>query len=182
MTHKHTIAMVQIKITASVKKLGDTSVEVLTEAAEAVGLKSVTVTSTQRPPKAQAEAMLANIEGNRNIRYKWAGQQVIDLARRMRRDKEARVDIIAAMTAKIEKLSAMGDKYRVSNHCVSDAKFEECNVIDVSYRDMPEDKQIPFLSQMVAKPEVAKVIQPLTREIAGFDMGEPALHFEIEQA
>lgn len=180
MTHKHTIAMVQIKITASVKKLGDTSVEVLTEAAEAVGLKSVTVTSTQRPPKAQAEAMLANIEGNRNIRYKWAGQQVIDLARRMRRDKEARVDIVAAMTAKIEELSAMG--HRVSKHCVSDAKFEECNVIDVSYRDMPEAKQIPFLSQMVAKPEVVKVIQPLTREIAGFDMGEPALHFEIEQA
>lgn len=180
MTLTHTIAMVQIKITASVKKLGDTSVAVLTEAAEAVGLESVTVTSTQRPPKAQAEAMLANIEGNRNIRYKWAGQQVIDLARRMRRDKEARVDIVAAMTAKIEQLSEQG--YRVSKHCVSDAEYEECNVIDVSYRDMPEDKQIAFLEQMVAKPEVAKVIQPLTREIAGFDMGEPALHFEIEQA
>lgn len=180
MTHKHSIAMVQIKITASVKKLGDTSVEVLTEAAEAVGLESVTVTSTQRPPRAQAEAMLTNIENNRNIRYKWAGQQVIDLARRMRRDKEARVDIIAAMTAKIEELSAQG--HRVSKHCVSDAEYEECNVIDVSYRDMPEDKQLLFLGQMVSKPEVVKVIQPLTREIAGFDMGEPALHFEIEQA
>lgn len=172
--------MVQIKITASIKKLGETSVEVLTEAAEAVGLDSVTVTSTQRPPKAQAEAMLANIEDNRNIRYKWAGQQVIDLARRMRRDKEARVDIIAAMTAKIEQLAAQG--LRVSKHCVSDAEYEECNVIDVSYRDMPEDKQLLFLGQMVAKPEVIKVIQPLTRDVAGFDMGEPALHFEIEQA
>lgn len=172
--------MVQIRITASIKKLGETSVEVLTEAAEAVGLDSVTVTSTQRPPKAQAEAMLANIEDNRNIRYKWAGQQVIDLARRMRRDKEARVDIIAAMTAKIEQLAAQG--LRVSKHCVSDAEYEECNVIDVSYRDMPEDKQLLFLGQMVAKPEVIKVIQPLTRDVAGFDMGEPALHFEIEQA
>ena len=73
--------MVQIKITASIKKLGETSVEVLTEAAEAVGLKSITVTSTQRPSRAQAEAMLTNIENNRNIRYKWAGQQVIDLAK-----------------------------------------------------------------------------------------------------
>ena len=172
--------MVQIKITASIKKLGETSVEVLTEAAEAVGLDSVTVTSTQRPPKQQAEAMLTNIENNRNIRYKWAGQQVIDLARRMRRDKEARVDIIAAMTAKIEQLAAQG--LRVSKHCVSDAEYEECNVIDVSYRDMPEDKQLLFLGQMVAKPEVIKVIQPLTRDVAGFDMGEPALHFEIEQA
>lgn len=170
----------KIKVTASIKKLGDTTMEVLPEAGIAVGLESVTVTSTQRPPRQQAEAMLTNIEQNHNIRYKWAGQQVIDLARRMRRDKEARVDIIAAMTAKIEELSAQG--HRVSKHCVSDAEFEECNVIDVSYRDMPEDKQIPFLSQMVAKPEVAKVIQPLTREIAGFDMGEPALHFEIEQA
>lgn len=174
--------MVQIRITASIKKLGETSIEVLTEAAEAVGLDSITVTSTQRPPRAQAEAMLTNIEHNRHIRYKWAGQQVCDLARTMRGRKEAREDIIEAMTAKIEELSAMGDKYRVSNHCVSDAEFEKCNVIDVSYRDMPEDKQIPFLSQMVAKPEVAKVIQPLTREIAGFDMDEPAFHFEIEQA
>lgn len=182
MINQYIATMVQIKITASIKKLGETSIEVLTEAAEAVGLDSITVTSTQRPPRAQAEAMLTNIEQNRNIRYKWAGQQVIDLARRMRRDKEARVDIIAAMTAKIEELSAMGDKYRVSNHCVSDAEYEELNVIDVSYRDMPEDKQLLFLAQMVAKPEVAKVIQPLTREIAGFDMGEPALHFEIEQA
>lgn len=170
----------KIKITASVKKLGETSIEVLTEAAKAVGLDSVTVTSTQRPPRAQAEAMLSNIEHNHNIRYKWAGQQVIDLARKMRSTKEPRVDIIDAMTAKIEELAKLG--HRVSKHCVSDAEYEECNVIDVSYRDMPEDKQIPFLSQMVAKPEVVKVIQPLTREVVGFDMGEPAFHFEIEQA
>lgn len=170
----------KIKVTASIKKLGDTTMEVLTEAGIAVGLESVTVTSTQRPPRQQAEAMLTNIEQNHNIRYKWAGQQVVDLARTMRRNKEARVDIIAAMTAKIEQLSEQG--YRVSKHCVSDAEYEECNVIDVSYRDMPEDKQIAFLEQMVAKPEVVKVIQPLTRDIAGFDMGEPALHFEIDQA
>lgn len=170
----------KIKVTASIKKIGYTTQQVLTEAAIAVGLESVTVTSTQRPPRAQAEAMLSNIEQNHNIRYKWAGQQVVDLARTMRRNKEARGDIIAAMTAKIEQLADMG--YRVSKHCVSDAEYEECNVIDVSYRDMPEDKQIAFLEQMVSKPEVVKVIQPLTRDIAGFDMGEPALHFEIEQA
>lgn len=170
----------KIKVTASIKKLGDTTMDVLTECGLAVGLNSITVTSTQRPPRAQAEAMLTNIEQNHNIRYKWAGQQVVDLARSMRRNKEARQDIIDAMAAKIEQLSAQG--YRVSNHCVSDAEYEECNVIDVSYRDMPEDKQIAFLEQMVSKPEVTKVIQPLTRDIAGFDMGEPALHFEIEQA
>ncbi len=171
---------VKIKITASIKKLGETSIKVLTEAAEAVGLESITVTSTQRPPRAQADAMLTNIEQNRNIRYKIAGQQVVDLARSMRRTHEAREDIIEAMTAKIEQLAAQG--MRVSKHCVSDAEYEECNVIDVSYRDMPESKQVPFLAQMVAKPEVVKVIQPLTRDIAGFDMAEPALHFEIEQA
>jgi hypothetical protein len=170
----------RIKVTATIKKLGETTTLVLTEAAMAAGLDSVTVTSTQRPPRQQAEAMLTNIEQNHNIRYKWAGQQVVDLARSMRRNKEPRQDIIDAMTAKIEQLSAQG--YRVSKHCVSDAEYDECNVIDVSYRDMPEDKQIAFLEQMVAKPEVIKVIQPLTRDIAGFDMGEPALHFEIEQA
>lgn len=170
----------KIKVTASIKKLGETTTVVLTEAAMAVGLDSVTITSTQRPPRQQADTMLTNIEQNHNIRYKWAGQQVVDLARSMRRNKEARQDIIDAMAAKIEELSAQG--YRVSKHCVSDAEYEQCNVIDVSYRDMPEDKQIAFLEQMVSKPEVVKVIQPLTRDIAGFDMGEPALHFEIEQA
>ena len=89
----------KIKVTASIKKLGDTTMEVLTEAGIAVGLESVTVTSTQRPPRQQAEAMLTNIEQNHNIRYKWAGQQVVDLARTMRSNKEARVDISAAMTA-----------------------------------------------------------------------------------
>ena len=170
----------KIKVTASIKKLGETTTIVITEAAMAVGLDSVTITSTQRPPRQQADTMLTNIEQNHNIRYKWAGQQVVDLARSMRRNKEARQDIIDAMAAKIEELSAQG--YRVSKHCVSDAEYEQCNVIDVSYRDMPEDKQIAFLEQMVSKPEVVKVIQPLTRDIAGFDMGEPALHFEIEQA
>ena len=182
MTTKHITTMVQIRITASNKKLGKTSRRVLTKAAEAVGLERIIVTSTQRQPRAQAEAMLTNIENNRNIRYKFPGEQVCDLARSMRRTHEAREDILDAMVAKIVEFNNFDPPQRVSKHCVDDAEYARHNVIDVSYDNMPEEKRIPFLRQMIAAPEVEKVLQPLTRNIIGFDMAEPSLHFEIKQA
>lgn len=172
----------EIKITASIKKLGQKSIEIITAAAEAVGLERVVVTSTQRPPRAQAEAMLVNIEENRNIRYKAPGEAVKDVARKLRGEHKSREEILDAMVAKIKELNAMKPAKRVSNHCVDDEEYERLNVIDISFWDMPESKRIPFLSQMVARKEVVKTLQPLTKTIVGYDAGEPALHFEIKQA
>ena len=76
-----------IKVTASTNRLGETTTKVLTEVGEKVGLEEVVVTSTLRTPLAQAEAMLSNIEQNRLIRYKWAGEEVNKLARQMRGQK-----------------------------------------------------------------------------------------------
>ena len=169
-----------IKVTASTNRLGETTKKVLTEVGKKVGLEEVVVTSTLRTPLAQAEAMLSNIEQNRLIRYKWAGEEVNKLARYMRGQKVERKKIIEAMVAKIKELSKSGN--RVSKHCVAEEEYDKCNIIDVSYLAMAEDKREDFLKAMIARKEVAKVIQPISRQLQGYDGGESAMHFEINQA
>ena len=169
-----------IKVTASQNRLGETSKKVLTEVGEKVGLEEVVVTSTIRTPRAQAEAMLTNIENNRVVRYKWAGEEVSKIARTMRGQKADRKDIIEAMVAKIKELAKLGN--RVSKHCVAEEEYAKCNIIDVSYLAMAEDKREDFLKAMIARKEVAKVIQPISKKLQGYDGGEPAMHFEINQA
>ena len=169
-----------IKVTASTNRLGETTKKVLTEVGEKVGLEEVVVTSTLRTPLAQAEAMLTNIERNRLIRYKWAGEEVNKLARQMRGQKADRKDIIEAMVAKIKELAKSGN--RVSKHCVAEEEYDKCNIIDVSYKSMAEDRREDFLKAMIARKEVAKVIQPISKKLQGYDGGEPAMHFEINQA
>ncbi|MBR4029371.1 MAG: hypothetical protein IKJ08_07280 [Alistipes sp.] len=171
-----------IKVTASQNRLGETSKKVLTEVGEKVGLEEVVVTSTLRTPRAQAEAMLTNIEQNRLIRYKWAGEEVNKLARQMRGQKADRKDIIEAMIAKIKELAALDIEGRVSKHCVAEEEYDKCNIIDVSYLAMPENKREDFLKEMIARKEVEKVIQPISKKLQGYDGGEPAMHFEINQA
>lgn len=169
-----------INVTASTNRLGETTKKVLTEVGKKVGLEEVVVTSTLRTPLAQAEAMLSNIEQNRLIRYKWAGEEVNKLARHLRGQKVERKKIIEAMVAKIKELSKSGN--RVSKHCVAEEEYDKCNIIDVSYLAMAEDKREDFLKAMIARKEVAKVIQPISRQLQGHDGGEPAMHFEINQA
>ena len=169
-----------IKVTASTNRLGETTKKVLTEVGDKVGLEDVVVTSTLRTPLAQAEAMLSNIEQNRLIRYKWAGEEVNKLARSLRGKKVERKKIVEAMVAKIQELSKSGN--RVSKHCVAEEEYDKCNIIDVSYLAMAEDKREDFLKAMIARKEVAKVIQPISRQLQGYDGGEPAMHFEINQA
>lgn len=169
-----------IKVTASTNRLGETTKKVLTEVGEKVGLEEVVVTSTLRTPLAQAEAMLSNIEQNRIIRYKWAGEEVNKLARQMRGQKVERKDIIEAMVAKIKELAKSGN--RVSKHCVAEEEYDNCNIIDVSYKSMADDKREDFLKEMIARKEVVKVIQPISKQLQGYDGGEPAMHFEINQA
>lgn len=161
------------------KRLGATSRRVLTEVAESLGIEEVVVTSTIRPPRRQADAMLTNIENNRHIRYVWAGRQVCDLARKMRGEKAERQSIVTAMAQKIAQLAESG--YRVSKHCVSEAQYDKLNVFDVCYRRIAEDKRIDFVKKMSARVEVTKVIQPLSRSLLGYDAAEPALHFEVVQ-
>lgn len=169
----------KIRITANVNRIGATTERVLTEVGDALGIDEITITSTQRTPRTQAEAMYANIADGRNIRYKWAGEQVCDVCRTLRGQKKPKEEIITAMVKRIEKLSEQG--YRVSKHCVSDAVYDRTNVIDVSYRNMPTAKAIEAIKAFAQRIEVVKIIQPLSYRMQGYDAAEPAIHLEIKQ-
>ena len=169
----------KIRITASVNRIGATTERVLTEVGDALGIDEFVVTSTQRKPRQQATAMYENIANGRNIRYKWAGEQVCNLCRTMRGQKKPKEEIIAAMTKRIEELSNQG--YRVSKHCVSDAVYDRTNVIDVSYRNMQTAKAIEAIKAFAQRIEVVKIIQPLSYRLQGYDAAEPAIHLEIKQ-
>lgn len=170
----------KITITASVNRIGATTERVLTEVGDALGIDEFIVTSTQRKPRQQATAMYDNIANGRNIRYKWAGEQVCELCRQMRGAKADRKAVIDAMTRRIEELAGQG--YRVSLHCVSDEQYDRTNVIDVSYSNIPTTKAIEAIKAFSQRIEVVKIIQPVTAEVAIFDRGEPAIHLEIRQA
>lgn len=170
----------KITVTASENRLGATTIKVLEEVGAEQGIDEFIVTSTQRKPRQQATAMYENIANGRNIRYKWAGEQVCDLCRTMRGQKKPKEEIITAMVNRIEELSNQG--YRVSKHCVSDAVYDRTNVIDVSYRNIPTTKAIEAIKAFSQRIEVVKIIQPVTAEVAIFDRGEPAIHLEIMQA
>lgn len=169
----------KITVTASENRLGATTIKVLEAVGAEQGIDEFIVTSTQRKPRQQATAMYENIANGRNIRYKWAGEQVCDLCRTMRGQKKPKEEIIAAMTKRIEELSNQG--YRVSKHCVSDAVYDRTNVIDVSYRNIPTTKAIEAIKAFSQRIEVVKIIQPLSYRLQGYDAAEPAIHLEVRQ-
>ena len=110
----------KITVTASENRLGATTFKVLEAVGAEQGIDEFIVTSTQRKPRQQATAMYENIANGRNIRYKWAGEQVCELSRQMRGANAARKAVIDAMPSRIEELGGHG--YRVRLHSVSDAQ------------------------------------------------------------
>lgn len=165
---------------ASIKRIGATTERVLSEVGDKIGIDEFVVTSTQRTPHTQAEAMYANIASGHNIRYKWAGEEVCNICRTMRGQMLPKEEIIAAMVERIEELSEQG--YRVSLHCVSDAVYDRTNVIDVSYRNMTTAKAEEAIKAFAQRIEVVKILQPISKSLKGYDAGEPAIHLEIRQA
>lgn len=170
----------KVTITSSVKRIGATTKRVLEEVGNALGIAEFVITSTQRTPRTQAEAMYTNICEGRNIRYKWAGEQVCTLCRKMRGQKASKEAIIDAMVKRIEELSEQG--HRVSKHCVSDAVYDRTNVIDVSYRNLTTELATDAVKAFAQRIEVVKMLQPVARTLKGYDAGEPAVHLEILQS
>lgn len=169
----------KITISAAVKRIGETTRKVLTEVGDAQGIAEFVVTSTQRTPRAQATAMYDNIAGGREIRYKWAGEQVCKVCRDLRKAGKSRAEVIDAMTSRIEELARQGS--RVSNHCVTDAQYDAVNVIDVSYRNLSRQVAVAAADAFGTRPEVVKMLQPLSAALKSYDAAEPAIHLEIRQ-
>lgn len=164
-----------------IKALSAYAQGLLVSAAEKAGIERITVTSTIRTPRAQAEAMYNNIASGRLIRYASAGQKVIDLCLKMLGRKESREATISAMQELIEKLSAQDQ--RVSRHCVSEEEYAKRNIVDVS-QSLLYDKAAKFMKELADTEAVVKIIQPVGGRIQhdkiSFDSSEPAIHIEIE--
>lgn len=154
--------------------------DLLVSAAEKVGLERITVNSTIRPPRVQAEAMYNNIASGRYIRYREPGQKVTDLCVKMLGQSAPREETIDKMTALIEELSEQGK--RVSRHCVSAEEYAKCNIVDIA-RSMTYDQAIKLMRILADTTEVQAIIQPITSQVKNekisFDAAEPAIHIEI---
>jgi hypothetical protein len=152
----------------------------LVSAAEKADIERVTITSTIRTPRAQAEAMYNNIASGRLIRYASAGQKVTNLCLKMLGRKESREATISAMQELIEKLSAQDQK--VSRHCVSEEEYAKRNIVDVS-QSILYNEASQFMKELAATEAVVKIIQPIGSKIQhekiSYDSSEPAIHIEI---
>jgi hypothetical protein len=164
----------------SIEALSPYTKGLLTGVAEELGLERITVTSTIRSTRAQAEAMYNNIASGRYIRYRKAGQAVTDLCVRMLGKQESREKTIEAMQALIEELSEKGE--RVSRHCVSDEEYAKCNIVDIA-KTMTYDQAIRLFRVLLDRECVTKIIQPITSSVKieglSFDSAEPAIHIEV---
>lgn len=160
--------------------VGNRSMDVLNKCATESRNSTITITSTLRPPKRQAEAMYANLAAGKRIAYKAPGQAVTKVYDDSVCAGLSKNITIAAMQSKIEELAAE-DKL-VSKHCVTPESYAIENIIDISTR-IPNPRDM--VKALSLNPFVTKVISPYRRADFGekvvYDINEPAIHVQIKQ-
>lgn len=158
--------------------LSEKTLQIITQAGTSAGLSNITITSTLRTPERQAQAMYTNVLNNKIISYKPAGSAVQNRCIEGVKGKENKSDTIKAMVKIIEDFSVKGQ--RVSKHCLSLDEYKKLNVLDISYKSMPSDKNaILFIKALQDFKDVVKIIQPLDKTVKVYDTSEPAIHIEI---
>lgn len=153
--------------------------DLLSKIADSVDLDLIYITSTQRTPLQQAEAVYENCLHKKYIAYKLPGATVQKRCIEGISMKEKRSDTIQSMIDVIEDFEKKGQ--RVSKHCVSDETYAKCNIVDISYSKMNREKAIEFIKVVKKEKSISKIIQPLVKDISIYDVGEPAIHLEIDQ-
>lgn len=159
-----------VRFAASAKKtdVSAYSLRVLTDILTVAGLSSCVVSSTQRTPRKQAEAMYVNLEERGAVKerqlYREPGQAVIAVWEDHRATYSTREETIAAMTEKIIELGPTS----VSHHCADPKKT---NVIDVAPSSV-QKRLISFERAVEADKRVATFFGPPR---------DAAFHLEIPQ-
>ncbi len=162
------------------KILSSKSTEIIGKAAKAVGLESVTITSTIRYPHQQAEAMYNNLANNKRLAYAAPGMEVTDVYDQCTKKNLAKQETIKQMTEKIESLSK--EKKRVSKHCVSTEEYNKLNIVDIG---IPAKQTKEFILELAKDKSVEKVFHDI-KDIANTGKvsrlaKEPCIHVEIKQ-
>ena len=114
------------------------SKNILRQIAKNSNYTRVTISSTARTPRKQAEIMYNNIiinglQKQRNT-YKQPRQRVLDVYEIQKKAGKNKDDIIQAMTNKINELGASS----VSTHC---ADFNVVNVVDIPHSSLGKNKE-----------------------------------------
>lgn len=152
------------------------SIQLLGKIAYLTGSKSITITSTIRYPRQQANAMYGT-----KIKYRPPGEQVKAVYSECQKLKLSKEKTIEKMITKIEELSKAGQ--RVSLHCVSIEDYKKLNVIDVSYDNIIDIKK--YIKLLAGETNVQKIIHSMpniTNSLkVKYDKGEPCIHVEIKQ-
>lgn len=129
------------------------TVSVLEKAMKAAKDDEITVTSTLRTARAQAEAMYANLErtgaDEQKAIYGDAGDKVIDVYVKDKKAKKSKSVIISNMESKINEVGPGN----VSKHCGDPAKL---NVVDVAHSSI--SNKTAFYNALKADPNVSKVL------------------------
>lgn len=163
----------------SAHPIADSVKELINRVADATNNPDIVITSTLRSPEAQAEAMATNLYNGKRIRYRAPGAAVTKVFDDNCR-KLARSEVVKLMVAEIERQAEMGQ--RVSLHCVTEAQYDACNIIDLSVTRMKNPRD--FTNALAAEEKCRKIITPLTDTTypspkVSRDASEPALHVEI---
>lgn len=163
------------------KVVSSKTISLLKRVADTIGQTKIIITSTIRLPRIQAITMYNNLERGNNIRYKQPGEDVKTIYHDSATNGDTKDMTLDKMVAKIEELSAKGQ--RVSKHCVSLEDYSKLNVIDISYRNLDRVKFIDALSK---EDSIKRIIHNDTQiasvgTIISFDRNEPCIHLEVEQ-
>lgn len=153
--------------------VSDYTQKVIKKLCSEAGISSITITSAARNAHQQARVMFNNLEqGNRTLRYKFPGQQVVNTYDKEKSKGSSQDTIKTAMESKINEVGAKN----VSNHS---ADLQVLNVVDLAPNSIiPTNKKQIFENILVKNTDglFSKFLGP--RPEWGND---PAYHLEIPQ-
>ena len=147
------------------------SASIIGEIGDQAGVAECTVTSTDRPPQRQAEAMYKNLKKGISASYAPPGQAVIAVYNKW---SHLAQPIVVQMM--VEEILRQGPE-KVSNHCLPpDAPIWVVDILPM--QDLALLRA--FVAAAQAHPRIKRVLHPLGgRKAKGYD---PVIHLEIWKA
>ena len=166
------------KLRGNIEMLNSRVIDLVEKCAQESNNPNPYCTSTWRSPYNQARVMAENLYNGKNINYKWAGQQVINVWEEYC-FLESKSQVITRMEAKIIELSENG--VRVSNHCVSKEQYDLVNIFDIAPSTLPNPRDL--VKHLEQCEECIRIITPYKSDYQTnkviVDIKEPAIHCEI---
>ncbi len=172
-------AVADVKLTRGPHASGQLSahtVSVVKQLLREAGEANALITSVQRSPEDQARVMFENLIHGKYIKYKAAGQSVVDVYNALT-DGLTQEEIIAQSTsiqsAMLEQIYSVGPT-NVSHHCSDPTVLQVIDLAPSSFEGGSRPLFAVAATEAARLHRIAKFLKPGAS-------GEPAFHFEISQ-